>query len=75
MTGERESAVACSMDARDVCETSTIMPTRLSSATTSRPNGDRPPHSSGRSPRMWIAESQISLVPLGVRVRYLAPSS
>ena len=58
ITGDVDSAVACIMHFFETCETSTIMPTRFISATTCRPNGDRPPHS---SPFGSVDESQMSL--------------
>ena len=40
----RESAIAWSNASSETCEMSTIMPSRFISATTSRPNGERPRH-------------------------------
>ena len=64
MTGAREASRASLIVSTEVWDRSTSIPSRFISATTSRPNGERPP-CRGTS----VPESAISFAVLWVRVR------
>ena len=65
ITGALETRTACIIAALEMCETSTMMPSRFISATTCSPNSLSPSCSASPSPRFsrGVAESAMSLWP------------